>query len=939
MRGWHWLSIIQVCALFCSAQFLYAQAGDAPKTGVLVGTVRFADGTFSADTMVTVTQANGNQLQLRTDQNGVFRTTLPPGELTIVARGIKTTVTLVGGQETAKEIQVPARGQLRDVTLTVRTADGKPDAGATVSASYLADGKIQIRRAITDAKGVIVWKDLPAVRVIVWGPTLPAGVIAVDATTVTTPLPTPIAEGVYSVDFTMTNPGDQPTRISWQMKRPGDRDFGGGYSAESFYNTPQPGEAIRVTQRYNLAAGQLFSFSFFTRTDPPRLYYLQDAYAPYLDDTGDIAYPFTATEAPGGHIRLLTKDGKPSIGVSQFALAPMGEQGLPPILSILAQSAGVFYDPSDNGDGSYTVCVPAPGRYRLLLDLFDQFTSPPKDFILDLREGMKEITITLPQPLVTVPGGTEVNWVTINGPADAHRLLVAAHAPSVPVYGPGSQILALWYRPAPDRLVLFNAVDGSKPKTLTLRNAKLLLQNQDGTRYSNASARLAPLMPVTMRELNANPNATPARNTMPEVTWTNLTATTGKVRMNLWPGTYLLSFDSGNRPRFQTVEIPEIGTDPVVVKYDAAQYAGGNGYIPSRSLRLKFPKADYEAMRKVNSQLSYFTDNNLNQRQSLYTGYLTREESSISVPADAHTVTFYWPGAGLIRSIAIPEGGGNNETPLITLPDWDAGAVVTGMVLMPDGKPYARQSLTSGTNLASYNNQVRLQTDENGKFTLKGVLPGMLCLTSEGGVRQGSWVLQVPEKGLTDVILRMAENPVRLNLNTLIYGSLNTYFSSGEGAAALWWFPDGAKPVVLPLRSYYESTYHDFASGSGALWAVDNTNGCAVYARVSISPGNNDFRPAPTMPSLGIYFPLDLVAGLPGAVTVAGLDNLDGVVATFPTFNWQANIILKRYVGQIYALPPGKYKVTVNTARGKVESTATIGEFGGCLELTFPATK
>lgn len=829
----------------------------------------------------------------------------------------------------------------RTVTQTVFTAAGKPVANTEVFASYAWQGMAYLLRQTSDAHGIVTWNQLPPTRVITWGEQIAAGVIPVNVSTVTAPLPAPQPQGRTNMRFRLTNLPPQE-RCRWALRSTSGVSSG-GYDDEMMEDGGWENDGVDDSFMSQIVCGTRYTLQAVTSVSPPKTVILTDVYAPYSDTASEVECPLQLQEGAQVHVEFVTADGKPAIGVNRFALelvkpaegiawfgtpslfaSPDQEQysdeydGWTSLLARLTQ-------PTEIDGGQFVVSVAAPGRYRVLIDLYDSTTSIPPTLYCDVKPGSNTVTVTLPEPLAIVPAGSSFYWLPKNAPARPQSLPAAAHAPAVPVYAPKDALLAYWYNPSADKLTIADSSGGAwRERTLSLRSTYLTVQSEE--RPHQSYLQTWPLLPGAMNsETNEYSDGYPMvwQNAGVSGIASQLKSITTLVpkegqRIDLWTGAYICSIDE----HLHRVIVPETGSAEIAVAFDpTAQVTNMNNGM--YGLRLLLPTADYAALRKVGAQSGrVFYDVPMPQG---YEGQLNSDgqESWVNVPQAARKLSIEWPGVGVIRDLPIMVGDENDEQQ-ITLPAWSPGVAIAGTVLRTDGKPFANAQFTlwgsQNANAEAYYYGYKLKTDKNGKFSVKGLLPGPVSIWHEQ--TQAGWVLDIPEKGLSGVTLRLAAQPIRISAQ-------NIY-----GLAAIWWLPDGGKPCMLPNRSG-ECAGHDLSSGSGWIWYIDHT-GQGAYTRMTLLPGYNRVPVNHGGPSLGLYFPLDLQAGLPGAVTLIGQDDRAGINIAVSNMRWAPSAELNLVTGQIGPVPPGNYRLMVNTARGAVETTVTVTEQGAEVHMLYP---
>jgi len=415
--------------------------------------------------------ANKYELTLRTDEAGGVAQTIdlkPDGALLKYALSLRP----------------------RDVAQTIFGTNGQPAPNTLVYASYCYKGKAVFAQATSDMKGKVLWKNLPQVRVIVWGKDIPAGVIPPDAITVDTVLPAPVVENnnrQQMLSIKLANAGEEPLRLRYNFVS--SRNNSGH---DDFTYRPQQGNQ---PQFYGMG-GLLFSGYITTKTSPPRLAIINQKYFPYLDDGENAEVSLDLQSCPMLKGRFSTRTG-PVQEVNQFRIIPLNiSSDLAIVLNNDTLSRAGIMQPTFADDGSFAVALPSAGTYRLVVDLYDESTSPIPELVLNIPAEGKTVEIKLPDPLLRVPAGTDISWLTLATPKTQRRLIVAAGNNPMPVFGPKDQLLACWYRPSPDKMVFWRAAD-QQQQQISLRSVAMTPVDKDGKPVTNMSPVLLPLLPLT----------------------------------------------------------------------------------------------------------------------------------------------------------------------------------------------------------------------------------------------------------------------------------------------------------------------------------------------------------------------------------------------------------------------------------------------------------
>ncbi len=803
--------------------------------------------------------------------------------------------------------------QQRQVTQTILDADGKPAPKAEVTASYIWNGAFVLQKAVADDKGIVVWKDAPPVRFIVWGDKTAAGVVPADAVTVTTPLPAPETNSQLNFRLVVDTPEAQPAPINGIIT--------GGRQNNRF--TLEPANGKLVARIYSLTSGMPFTLIGMNDAVPPRMVSLPLTYVPYQDYPADTPVFSTSMDGLQVELRLplqdgaavhgtfVTKKGTVPTSVSQLAAVPVdGKQ------AELLRKTGLLKI-TDRPDGSFDLLTPFPGAYRLQVDLFDESVPAEQSFIVQAKPGAQDTIITLPEPLLTVPGGTEVNWVSAAAPATPRKMTVVARLPMMPVYAPREHLMVVWYRDSPNTLKVWNLKERAL-KTLPLRLVYLSPQDAAGKPLNTFNLRLLPLMPTAKNNMGMmNPADTDRSES-------NATALTGgaRTRVNLWAGAYLVEYN-GRNGLAGMLDVPATGSLELPLKVEPMRGRTMDGV--NYSLRLKLPAIEDAKRQAAPRYVLPEFDVPSMYRNPVFVGG-NQTEVWVNVSSSAKTLSLNWMGVGYARDIALPPMT-NRDVPVVTIPAWQPGVTVTGKLLSADGKPMATQQMIVSDNAQNLQSDycLRVNTDANGAFTLPGLMPGALVIYAPNGAN-ATWAVTVPEKGLTDLTLKVNPNPIRLYLQDM-----------GSESAVIWWLPDGGHPVRFPVR-YSEAASQDLQPGAGTLWAVDRMQGRAFCQRVTLNAGRNDpNRGESAGPTLGITFPLNPDLTMPGKVTLVGQGAWQGVEVDFPNFPWQPWGALGMVVGQLDAVPPGSWLVRVDTPKGRVETTVTVTATGAAAQLDYPA--
>ena len=860
---------------------------------------------------------NGNS----TDANGVLNLgNWPAGKYDITLRtdeagGPPQTIDL---KPDGAVIKYALNMRPRDVTQTVFGGNGQPAPNTQVYASYSSKGKVIIAQATSDAKGIVLWKDLPPVRVIVWGNGVPAGVIPTDATTIDTVLPAPVVDNnnyrQQMLFIKLGNAGNEPFHLRYNITGTRNNSIN-----DDFTYTPQQGDR----PQFSGTSGTLFSAYIVTKTSPPRLAIINQKYFPYLDDGDSAEMTLELQSCPMLKGRFSTQTG-PVQEVNQFRIVPIK---ISSDMTIFSQNDAIsrtnLMQPVFAADGSFTAALPCAGSYRLVVDLYDESIAPIPELLLDIPAEGKTADIKLPEPFFKVPAGTEINWLTPATPKTPRRLIVAAGSNPMPVFGPKDQLLACWFRPSPDKLIFWGAAD-QQQRQLSLRSVAITALDKDGKPFGyNMSSALLPLLPLSGG--NNTRYYSPYDSSSPGIEYFSRACSERNliqlgpgttINQAIWSGKYLVASGSTLTP----VEIPPTGPRNISVRID--QPMDNRRMSTNRQVRIKYAgTGNLDQLRKNGSErpAMLFDGFPPDRYNGMYGWYFNTGEQTINVPAQAKTLTIYWPGVGYLKDLNLP----SDDKTVLELPTWTPGPSVTGKILMPDGKPYASKPINVSPG-QDPDSQLRLTTDAQGGFSIKGLMPGPLFIFTQADYYYAGWSLDVSEKGLTDISLRMSSTPVRASAN-----------DNNE----LWWIPDAGKPIRLPASRRSDCSVHDLSPGTGWLFNLAFSPENCTYTRTTLQSGDQGYynpQRNSNGPALALYLPLDLQKGFPGKVSLISQDERLPFRVQYQT-GWLASTLLGKYVFQFSALPPGKYKVIVNTATGDIEANVTVPTYGTSKELAYPA--
>jgi len=657
--------------------------------------------------------------------------------------------------------------------------------------------------------------------------------------------------------------------------------------------------------------------------------------------------------------RFVDGNGHPVTAVSRVELVPLKlDHDIPIANENEQEELSARWRAFRQPDGSYTAPRAPAGAYRLLIDLYDRDVPSPPEFIFDLTPGMTIHTVTLPPPLLTVPAGTEISWLAKDSPAVFHRLVAGAWTETMPVYGPPDALLALWYPVQADKLALWQFVDGAiVKKELALRTVFLQPTDDDGKPY-RGDFSIMPFFPTNWlyRTMPAGGNHLLLRSDEARLCLGPETS----YRADLWTGQYLLTdtppnvsvFDTAPPARRSLLTVPATGPATLTVPL-LRREAPADKPLAARVIYIIFPHLDYKSTKEHATRfltltfdsrpgLDFLVARDAVDLRSSWSREINMPDDAnvakLDIPPDATRLSIRWLGYGEMRDIPILPAQPDKPTILI-LPDWQPGRTASLAVQALNGalevnlklqlvRRYAASPGGRGPELLidefydgshfgpPADEVLDVQTDTSGKLSLRGLPAGWqyLAVKHDGQTLDG-WVLDVPEGGLPPMTLRRIAAPV--------------IFPNGNGSQ-MWWIPEQGQPMQVRSGRLY-----NVPAGPGWFWSA-NTEQRYVFASYARLIAGQKLQALADAAPLGIIFPLTDNITLPGGVTLTGLDDRAGIVMQLPTLDWQVCPALRMVAGQVNGVPPGRYRVTVETPGGKVEAAVSVEIQGACLRLAFP---
>ena len=865
----------------------------------------------------------------QTSDAGVGSLSLPSGSYTVRLRngdllGVPLTVKVPDDQPTFSVEYTLSAGKPRKVTQTIFTVENAPAAGARVSCCYIWKGRIEVRTATADAAGKVVWEALPPTPATVWGAGIPLGQMKGDETEISKPLPTiPMDNNrtQFNLSVKCTNVPADATRLS-AITTISDRRR----SDQTYSGDVKTGE---ITVWGNLPQSHLALFVLADGT-PPRFATL-DLYLPDVDQQMQMQMGNMGRNTPTLDLALsdgalltcgfTSEDGAPIAALNRLGVqVEKTDRPLPGLASEQTMRAAGMLTPLPDGAGHYRIALPGAGTYRLLVDLFDGAAPAPPQLRVAVKEGANEATIKLPAPLATVPGGTTFSWYTPTAPAEPRSLTTAATGDQIPIFGPREALLYAWYRPAPNRLVMLRKdATGLVQQELHLRAMSL---KTDGN-----GANLHPLFPSRYNNYNPGsdrPNATEVQGAPVQ---------SREMEANLWTTTYLVTHNMNGA--CQPLTVPPTGPTALTIPtpVDPGPYMRNTTDQPVEFVFPPFEKP--KARNQPPPPILYTIDGQQMGRIDYYQPADAPIHLNLSIPRNAARITFYSPGTGVISDIAIPAfDPANGQMRTVTLPGWQDGAEVSGTLLHANGTPWAKQTLMfqfPTDTRHGYQDDTRIDTDDAGKFTVKGAPPGVVSISPTPANRMyngdpfAGWALLVPKTGLKDVTLRQSNTPF-----------VAEFLGQQWGVNAAWWLPDTGAPEPLPVsRNTGMISSYRTPVGPGRIWlsASDGSGGLERSAQPGSAQiiltlgGQNRAFPC----ALGLYLPLD--QPLPQGVSLIGQGAFAGITVDYSNVAWHPVALLKSYVAQIDAVPAGKWLVRLTSMHGTSEQSVEVGENGAELHI------
>ena len=564
--------------------------------------------------------------------------------------------------------------------------------------------------------------------------------------------------------------------------------------------------------------------------------------------------------------------------------------------------------PVPAGDG-YEVKVPGPGKYRLLVDCFDDSVPPLPGMVVTVPAEGADTVVALPPPVLTVPRGAEVGWLTRHAPQRPQSLIATAGETVVPVFGSADGLLAAWFRPAPDVLMVRHPAGALVRHTL--QRAAVTVAPEPNV---SAFVYLSSLLPVPYQR---------AWDTLPREGNSHLLGRNvpyGRTELPaIWSGRYLVQ--GGGKTTALTVVEGQANELTFTVPANAPLRTNAGVRIGfSFTEPVKLPVMDdgnWGGSRDISTPTAYVFANGGSMPVTQLIAHTGGEEFQW-LPPDTKTITIYCPGVGMIRDLTVDLQA---EKPHVDLKGWQPGVELDGQLLLAPGHPASNQPFTVTTEFGS---QFPMMTDALGEFRVPNLLPGTVFFTCRRGETNYSFAVPVPAKG-------------QANLRLTLRGGVT--INTGGHGSQVWWLPDGGMPVRVMAGAAPPPQVCGLVPGPGRFWLwSDDRQRETYFHRAIVTPGGtvtlNDTLNEPLGSYLGLSVPLPPDAALPGDVEVEGLGPLAALrLRVSYTQVWRISTELNAVLGQIGPLPPGHYRIRCTVAGVPVQRKVTVTESGGGVEL------
>ncbi len=649
----------------------------------------------------------------------------------------------------------PPDNGYRRVTQQVYGQDGRPAGNTMVHASYAYRGVAYLVDATTDNGGYVTWVDLPPVRVIVWGDEVTAGVISAYATNVRGPLPAPVPDEYIRFSVRVDGLNVDRTTLTWRFRRAGQSRV-----ETSTTDYRQTNYVIYgATQEWSIPGGSQYNLAVSADSYTIPTARLTQVYAPYIDDIGRnavLTLPMFGQDNGGGNNggggygrvnvtgRLLRTNGGMVRTVSRLDIVPIDTNRY-----YQSQQIQVV----QQGNGIFTAVLPSVGRYRVIVDMLDDNITPPANMIFDAVAGENRINITLPDPVITVTAGAQVNWVTNTDPTTLHTLNALNNRQVIDVYGDPTRILVAWFRPAANQVTYWNptlgTVAGERTRTLTERTFYFTTTVPGGQSYPG-TLRLLPLFPVNVD-----------RNSITGSELNSVLVPRGeRVRATLLAGPYV--FDDPDRPELGILGRVDLTLVNSTVVLRASTNFSYNRKPDTRTVELTFPVAAGNDPVNASATMLVTVDSDPS-----FTAYLAGNDirdgiANIELPVDANTLSIQWPGVGVVSNILIPPYNGYRIA-RIRIPLRTIGLHVAGRLVAEDGAALRGQELTFILPGQRPEDAISVITGYNGSFDVSGLLLGSLTAQAVIDGVTYTWPITMTNEALPPMVLRVTSEAARLH--------------------------------------------------------------------------------------------------------------------------------------------------------------------------------